>query len=94
MILLIFAAVFSLITVLFVAAPIMSEMRSAESKSVASTISYELLDAKERILRSLKDLDLDFAMGKVSQDDYSDSKGKLSLEASMILEKLDLQKNI
>lgn len=47
-----------------------------------------LLDAKERALRALKDLDLDFSMGKVSQEDFEASKKALSLEVANILNEI------
>lgn len=99
MILLVFAVALSVITALFVALPILLEAKSTDNQDIAPSISHELLDAKEHVLRSIKDLDLDFAMGKVSQEDYNDSKEKLSFEASTIIEKLtrsktDLPKNI
>jgi len=47
-----------------------------------------LLDAKERALRSLKDLEFDFTMGKVSRDDYERSYAELSHEVALILREL------
>ncbi|MEY4669058.1 MAG: hypothetical protein RL518_1757 [Pseudomonadota bacterium] len=44
-----------------------------------------LLDAKERALRSLKDLEMDFSMGKLSQDDFDQSKRSLTAEVASIL---------
>lgn len=44
-----------------------------------------LLDAKERALRSLKDLEMDFSMGKLSQEDFDQSKRALSAEVAAIL---------
>lgn len=44
-----------------------------------------LLDAKERALRSLKDLELDFSMGKLSRDDFEQSRRALSAEVAAIL---------
>ena len=47
-----------------------------------------LLDSKERSLRALKDLELDYTMGKVSQDDFEKAKAEISLEVAKILEEL------
>ena len=47
-----------------------------------------LLDAKERSLRAIKDLELDFSMGKVSQDDFERSREALSLELISILDRV------
>jgi hypothetical protein len=50
-----------------------------------------LRDSKERALRSLKDLELDYSMGRVSKDDFEESKGILSLEVARILEEIQRQ---
>lgn len=50
--------------------------------------SVRLLDAKERALRAIKDLELDFAMGKVSKDDYERSYAELSGEVGRIISEL------
>lgn len=47
-----------------------------------------LLDSKERALRALKDLDMDFSMGKLSQEDFEVSKKALSLEVANILHEI------
>ena len=47
-----------------------------------------LLDAKERALRSLKDLEMDFSMGKLSQEDFEASKKTLSVEVANILHEI------
>jgi hypothetical protein len=47
-----------------------------------------LNDSKERALRELKDLELDFKMGKVSNEDYDRSQTELSLQVGKILEEL------
>jgi len=47
-----------------------------------------LLDSKERSLRSLKDLELDHAMGKVSDEDFETSRRNLSLEIGALLEEI------
>jgi hypothetical protein len=44
-----------------------------------------LLDAKERALRSIKDLEMDFSMGKLSQEDFEQSKTSLTAEVATIL---------
>lgn len=48
-----------------------------------------LLDAKERSLRSLKDLEMDFAMGKVSREDFEQSRKTLTAEVASILDKIN-----
>ncbi len=55
---------------------------------VSSESAVRLVDAKERALRALKDLELDFAMGKVSKDDYERSYAELSGEVGQIISEL------
>lgn len=49
---------------------------------------WALLDMKERVLRSLKDLELDHSMGKVSDEDFEASRRALSVEAGRILDEI------
>ncbi len=44
---------------------------------------------KEEVLLSIKDLEFDFKIGKVSEEDYADLRHRLEVEATSILEKLD-----
>lgn len=55
-----------------------------------SFASRALTDEKERSLRAIKDLELDYAMGKLSQSDYEAAKLELSADASAVLQKIKL----
>lgn len=44
-----------------------------------------LQDSKERALRAMKDLELDYSMGKISQQDFDRAKNELSLEVAGVL---------
>jgi hypothetical protein len=75
---------------IFLAAPF-GEVAGAEGTHVAASgqdVYGRLLDSKERALRALKDLELDFTMGKVSPDDFERSKRELSQEVAQILEEI------
>lgn len=48
-----------------------------------------LLVRKEELLLSIKELELDFKIDKVSQEDYSDLRNKLEIEVTGILDRLD-----
>jgi len=48
-----------------------------------------LRDQKERCVQVIKDLELDFATGKVIESEYTETKRTLSLELSSLLEKID-----
>jgi hypothetical protein len=79
----------SLSLAFFLAAPL------AEEASASGADSHKghdqrgrLLDSKERALRALKDLELDYTMGKVSRDDFERSKLELTREVAQVLEEL------
>jgi hypothetical protein len=47
-----------------------------------------LLDTRERLLRAIKDLELDRAMGKVSADDFERGKSELTQEVARVMQEL------
>ena len=51
-----------------------------------------LQDVRDRLVQSLKDLELDRATGKVSEADFSEGKNSLSVELAGILKKIDNRK--
>jgi hypothetical protein len=81
--------VLSLGVVLYLLAPFfesrgaLADVRSGVAESVG-----RLVDSKERALRELKDLELDFNMGKIGLEDYERAKDELSIEVGRVLEKL------
>lgn len=48
-----------------------------------------LLDERERILRTIKDLELDFQMGKISTEDHASMKARGAEELTQVLSRLD-----
>lgn len=80
---------FSLCITLYLAAPLY-ERGSAIAESAAASIDAtgRLLDSKERALRAIKDLELDFTMGKVSKEDFDRSYAELSEDVGRILQEL------
>jgi hypothetical protein len=78
----------SLFSVWYVGRPLLEPLTEQSAESAAGAARLVLLDKKERALRALKDLELDFAMGKVSAQDFESSKQSLALEAAAVLEEL------
>lgn len=73
----------------FLAAPLFETAADGPSgQSPERDVPTRILDAKERALRSLKDLELDYRMGKVSTEDFERSKQELLHEVSQILGEL------
>lgn len=81
----------TLFVVWFIAAPFFEPalVRSGAAEGYGPLAS--LADAKERALRAIKDLELDFSMGKLSQEDFEDSRKALTLEVATLLK--DIQKH-
>jgi len=52
------------------------------------TQTLALMDEKERGLRAIKDLDLDFTMGKLSKEDFEQARASLSMDVARILNEL------
>jgi hypothetical protein len=73
----------------FLAAPLFEAAADGPAgESLDRDIPARLLDTKERALRSLKDLELDYRMGKVSADEFERSKQELGQEVAQILQEL------
>ena len=49
---------------------------------------------KEQIYDSLKDLEMDYQMGKISQRDYEEMKTNYKVDAISILKAIDIEKGI
>ena len=68
--------------------PMLTPSKEEALGDVDFTQKMVLMDAKERSLRALKDLDLDFSMGKLSKDDHDQSRAALSQDVARILDEL------
>jgi hypothetical protein len=85
----ILSLVLSLSLAFFLAAPLAEGVGpSGPDAPTGSDQLGRLLDSKERALRALKDLELDYTMAKVSRDDFERSKLELTREVAQVLEEL------
>lgn len=82
------SVILSLLVAWYVIAPLLEPALNRRGAQGAGDSIDALLDRKERALRSIKDLELDFEMGKLSQEDFDRSKAALSVEAAAILEEI------
>ena len=55
----------------------------------AGRVLSELRDEKKRVLRAIKELDFDYGMGKLSQADYDEIRGKYQARAIEVMRDLD-----
>ena len=84
--LLIFGSLFLLVGV-FVSRPFF-EGRSVELSPTEGQVS-SLLAERDRILDSIRELDMDYAMGKIRPEDYGDQRGGLLQRGAEVLRQLD-----
>jgi hypothetical protein len=81
--------ILSLFVVWFVLSPLFEPAVPSYLANPGDGALGALLDAKERALRSIKDLEMDFSMGKLSQDDFEQSRRALSSEVAAILARIE-----
>ena len=77
--------ILTLFVVWFVLSPLFEPPMPNYGDNSGAGALGSLLDAKERALRSLKDLEMDFSMGKLSQEDFDQSRRTLTAEVAAIL---------
>lgn len=73
----------------FLAGAFSQPVRAVEGMSYNSDGLMALYDSKERSLRAIKDLELDYSMNKISPEEYERSRQELSLEVAGILEEIN-----
>lgn len=88
---LILAAALAVATVLFVARPFLRSpgRERAASPDEAALARTALLEARDRALLALKELEFDHRTGKISDADYAETVASLRREAAAALAALD-----
>lgn len=84
----------SVIVAWYILSPMLCTSTNAEDGSggqrrEALAVRQNLVDQKSRALQVLKDLELDYAMGNISADDYERTKNQLSLEVGGIITQME-----
>jgi hypothetical protein len=79
---------FSLLLGLYLVRPFFEAAYAGGDATVGLESLQSLSDSKERALRAIKDLELDFSMGKISQEDFDRAKNELSIELAGVLEEI------
>ena len=82
------AAVMAAILAFLLVKPLFEPTLSVEAELKGDSSLQDLLDEKERTLRALKDLELDFSMGKIGLDELEPARRALALEAGKLLEEI------
>ena len=74
---------------LYVAYPLFLEPEEDVRKDPRSLDREQLLEEKENLVANLKDIEMDYRMGKLSQEDYEQLKSDFELRAMGVFERLD-----
>jgi hypothetical protein len=74
--------------VLFVAWPLLKDRPETESLEEASELDLAL-EEKESAIANLKDIEMDYRMGKLSEDDYTRLKAEWETTAVGALQKVE-----
>jgi hypothetical protein len=73
---------------LYLAAPLIFDSRRRSTNEESSEIS-SLMAERDRIINSLQELDFDFKLGKIPDEDYPTQRAELLQKGADILRKLD-----
>lgn len=75
--------------IVFVALPFLSNAEEAAREERVMTTRESVLKRKEDIIGSLKDIEMDFRMGKLSPEDYQALKSEFEERAIAVLREED-----
>ena len=79
--------------ILFVLAPLLGwggrDDQTFETASPASTRQAELLHQRQEILASIRDLDLEYEVGKLTREDFEQAREHLTRQAVEIYRQMD-----
>ncbi len=73
----------------FVFKPIFSSQGKIEPPSRGQTRRRELLEQRERIYEAISELDFDYRVGKVEEDDYQQTRTRYEEQAIAVLKAID-----
>ena len=75
--------------IIFVALPFLADAEEAAREEKKLTARERALKRKEDIIGNLKDIEMDFRMGKLSQEDYDALKSEFEDRAIAVLHEMD-----
>lgn len=85
---LLFAPLFFIAVVLYVAWPLFQE-GTTSNEDLEPRDLERLEEKKELLVTDLKDVEMDFRMGKLSNEDYERLKGELEHRAIAVLQEIE-----
>ena len=75
--------------VLYVAYPLLKDTAESRTQEKKATEQEQIVQQKEEIIEILKDIDMDFRMGKLSQQDYQSLKRDFEQRAVEVFQQLE-----
>ena len=86
---LLIAPILFILVILFVAYPLLLDAAQEEKKERALSREEKALRIKDDVMGTLKDIEMDFHMGKLSEQDYGQLKAEYEGQAAAAFETLD-----
>ena len=83
------APVLFICAVLYVAYPLLHDTAESRTQEKKATEQERVVQQKEEIIEILKDIDMDFRMGKLSQQDYQSLKLDFEQRAVEVFQRLE-----
>jgi hypothetical protein len=87
---LVFTPILFVVLILYVASPFLVDMKEKAAQEKKATELEKLRKAKEDAVATLKDIDMDYRMGKLSENDYETLKVQHQQRAVEVLQKLEV----
>ena len=86
---LLIAPVLFILAAIYVAYPLLKEEPEDGEEEIEKTERQKLIEAKEDVISNLKDIEMDYRMGKLSQDDYQSLKLDFEYRAEKVFQQLE-----
>ncbi|NOZ29734.1 MAG: zinc ribbon domain-containing protein [Chloroflexi bacterium] len=88
------AILMAAISVAIVAWPIVQQRRSNHVDTEGSDALAELMERRDSLLAAIKDLEFDYAMGKMAEEDFQVLNAQLRSEAIEVLKQIDQRQGV
>ena len=86
---LLIAPVLFILAAIYVAYPLLKEEQEDRAEEIEKTERQGLMEAKEEVISNLKDIEMDYRMGKLSQEDYQNLKLDFEYQAVKVFQQLE-----
>ena len=73
----------------FVFRPLFIDRGTLEESTRSQSRRRQLIEERERVLETIRELDFDYRMGKVEEVDYADARGRYEAQAIQVMKSID-----